>query len=141
MRCSPERENIDAAIGLIRGDVDGHGDGRSVVMPRHPVVTGAGLDGGDDLAGNAFVDVGRGRVAAIRGHGCLLQLALFVEGEAAGADAGGRPVTPCSRCWCGTGLMGLAASATPSPASTGELKEGQTKIGARNEAVGTMRGS
>ena len=56
----PERDNIDAAVGLARADVDGAGGRGAVVMPRHAPLAGAGLDGGNDLGGDLLIEVGTG---------------------------------------------------------------------------------
>src|SRR5216683_7653923 len=114
-------------------------------MPRHPVLAGTCLDGGDDLVSDALVDIvaGRGLAVAIGGHGVAPVLALSVEGEATGADAVSRTVTPCSRSLVRNRVDGPAASATTEPlprrASTGDV--GHDRWPQDRPAVRMLRGS
>ena len=53
----PERHDVDAAIGLLRGDVDGPHDVAGGAMPGQPEVSRAALDRAHDLVGDVLVNV------------------------------------------------------------------------------------
>src|SRR6516165_8222449 len=63
--CDPESERIDAAVGLAGGDIGGPGNRSAPVVPGHVLLPGTGFDGGDDLGGDAAVDIG----TSFCGHG------------------------------------------------------------------------
>ena len=52
----PERQDIDAAIGLLRGDVDGAHDAAGGAMPGRRIPRAA-LDGANDLVGDVLVNI------------------------------------------------------------------------------------
>jgi hypothetical protein len=60
----PERHDVDAVIGLLRGDVDGSHDVAGRAMPWQAEVSCAALDRADDLVGDVLVDI-----EAFLGHG------------------------------------------------------------------------
>ena len=60
----PQGENVGAAVAALRDDIRWLGDGAAVMVLGHPVMSGASFDGGDDLGGDAGVDVG-----TMPGHG------------------------------------------------------------------------
>jgi hypothetical protein len=62
LRCDPEREPVDPPIGFARCDVDRARDRGVAAVPGHAVLAGSGLNGRDNLGGDAGVDV-----RAIRG--------------------------------------------------------------------------
>jgi hypothetical protein len=53
----PKGEDVHAAIGVFRGDVDGPHDFACAPMPGEPEFSRALLDSGDDLVGDVPVDV------------------------------------------------------------------------------------
>jgi hypothetical protein len=53
----PEGQDVDAAIGVLRGDIDGTHDVAGGAMPGKAEFACAGLDCGDDLIGDVLVNV------------------------------------------------------------------------------------
>jgi hypothetical protein len=53
----PKGDDVDATIGLLRGDVDRAHDVPGGAMPGQTELSGATFDGGDDRVGDVLVNV------------------------------------------------------------------------------------